>query len=71
MTNREKLLEALRLLNAARDGLNQEATSCTACGLHVKQNWLESQAAETLRGSRAKIGRLLENPELQPWLDRR
>lgn len=71
MTNREKLLEALRLLNEARDDLNQEATPCGACGLHVKQNWLESQAAETLRGSRAKIGRLLENPELQPWLDRR
>lgn len=71
MTNREKLLEALRLMNEARNSLNQETTPCGACGLHVKQNWSESQAAETLRGARAKIGRLLEHKDLQPWLDRR
>lgn len=71
MTNREKLQEVLRLLAELRGTLNQETTPCCACGLNVKQNWSESQAAETLRGGRAKLERLLEHRDLQPWLDRR
>lgn len=70
MTNREKLDEALRLLGDAQKDLNVEAAPCHACGLHVKANWSEAQAAESLRSARTKLGRLLEHEDLQAWLDR-
>lgn len=71
MTNRQKLLEAVRLLSEARASLNQEKTPCPTCGVHVKQSWMECQAGEAIRGTRAKLERLLEHKDLQAWLDRR
>lgn len=69
MTNREKLEEAVRLISSARANLQQETIPCEACGLHVKTNWSEYQAAETLKGVRQKLNRLVDHEGLQDWLD--
>lgn len=71
MTNRQKLQEAVQQGAVSWLRLARASDRSRACGLNVKQNWSESQAAETLRGGRAKLERLLEHRDLQPWLDRR
>lgn len=69
-TNRERLLQAMQLLTAAKTDLNQKAQPCQCCGLNVKENWSESQAVDTINGTIGKLQRLLNHEGLQPWLDR-
>ena len=69
-TNRQRLQEALQLIEQAQKGLNREGRECPSCGLCVRENWSEHQVGETLRGALTRLQRLLNNTGLQPWLDR-
>jgi hypothetical protein len=69
MTNRERLLDAIRLVEAAAAGLDTAGHTCDACGLQVRTNWPEHQAHVTLRGVVSKLERLMEAPNLRRWLD--
>jgi hypothetical protein len=69
MTNRERLLGAIRLLEGAAGDLDTAGHTCDACGLQVRANWPEHQADVTLRGVVNKLERLVEAPNLQRWLD--
>lgn len=68
-TNRQRLLQASQLIEAAKGTLNREKHACDHCGLTVRHNWSEDQAGETLGGIVTKLHRLLDHEGLQPWLD--
>lgn len=69
-TNRQRLLKAIQLIEAAKATLNRGKHACEHCGLTVRHNWSEDQAGETLGGAVTKLTRLLDHKDLQPWLDR-
>jgi hypothetical protein len=70
MTNRERLLEAIRQIEAVAGSLNTGGHKCGTCGLSVRENWFEHQASVTFRGLVSKLERTMEAPNLQGWLDR-
>jgi hypothetical protein len=69
MPNRERLQEAIRQIEAAAGSLNSGGHTCGACGLRVRDNWSEHQAAVTLQGVVNKLERTMEAPNLQAWLE--
>ena len=70
MTNRDRLQEAMRQIEAAAGSLDTSGHVCGTCGLHVRDKWSEQQAAVTLRGLISKLERTLAAADLQAWLDR-
>lgn len=68
-TNRQRLVSAMDLVEEAADGLNTDGYACSSCGLTVRENFAENQAAESLGGVFTKLRRTVENRELHRWLD--
>ncbi len=69
-TNRHALLQAIRLLETAKRGLNRKTHPCDHCGVVVKERLFEHQAGDTLNGAVVKLRRLLQHEHLQDWLER-
>jgi len=68
-TNRQRLMQALELLQEAKATLNRKKHNCEHCGMMVRENWTEDQAGEVLKGALSKLAHLIDRPGLQPWLD--
>lgn len=58
MTNKEKLAQALKLLEEIASDMDVRSEPCACCGMKKNLNWPQKQAHDTLSGSIDKLYRL-------------